>query len=218
MIKNFLCLGAGPGIGLATAIRFAREGFKATLVARNRARLEKVAEKFASQTGESAEIVAGDVGDANFVRDLAKNRSNLDVLHFNAAIVRGQTLAEATYEDLNKDITVGLTGALYAVKAFASAMLARKAGTILLTGGALALTPSPQYIALGITKAGIKNLAEALFETFKRQGAHIAYLNVAAAAAPDSEEAKGAAQKFWELHAQAPDAWTVSETYGDGIF
>ena len=34
-MKTFLSIGSGPGIGLATAERFAREGFRIVLSARN---------------------------------------------------------------------------------------------------------------------------------------------------------------------------------------
>lgn len=34
MEKTFLCLGAGPGMGLATAMKFASEGFRVVLGAR----------------------------------------------------------------------------------------------------------------------------------------------------------------------------------------
>jgi NAD(P)-dependent dehydrogenase (short-subunit alcohol dehydrogenase family) len=33
-MKTYLCIGAGPGIGLATARRFAREGYRIVLASR----------------------------------------------------------------------------------------------------------------------------------------------------------------------------------------
>ncbi len=35
-MKTFLSIGSGPGIGLDTAIRFAREGYRVILTSRNK--------------------------------------------------------------------------------------------------------------------------------------------------------------------------------------
>ena len=41
-MKTFLSIGSGPGIGLDTAIRFAREGYRVILTSRNKALLQIV--------------------------------------------------------------------------------------------------------------------------------------------------------------------------------
>jgi NAD(P)-dependent dehydrogenase (short-subunit alcohol dehydrogenase family) len=38
-MKTFLSIGSGPGIGIATAERFAREGFRIVLTSRDTAKL-----------------------------------------------------------------------------------------------------------------------------------------------------------------------------------
>jgi short-subunit dehydrogenase len=44
MQRTYLLLGAGPGIGLSTAYRFATRGFRIVLAARNSAALENMAQ------------------------------------------------------------------------------------------------------------------------------------------------------------------------------
>ena len=51
MSKIFLSIGAGPGIGLATAQRFARDGFEIVLAARNSKRLQGLAAKVEAAGG-----------------------------------------------------------------------------------------------------------------------------------------------------------------------
>ena len=40
-MKTFLSIGSGPGIGLDTAIRFAREGYRVILTSRNNVHLQE---------------------------------------------------------------------------------------------------------------------------------------------------------------------------------
>jgi len=213
MDKVFLCIGAGPGIGLATAMKFAQQGFRVVLGARNLERLGQLAEEIKNATGNSVEIAQIDAGDFQQFVELKKRIGDVDALHFNAAIVHAQTLIEATYQDIGQDIAVGISGALYALKTFAPAMLARKSGTILLTGGILALHPLPQYLALGVAKAGIRNMTEALFGDFRKNNVHIASVTVAEAVAPHSEESREVAEIFWKLYLQKREEWSWNEDY-----
>lgn len=213
MAKSFLCLGAGPGIGLATAMKFGREGFRIVLGARNRQRLSELATKIKAETGQPVETACVDVGDYAQVRDLKNNIGDVDVLHFNAAIVHSSTLLEEDYANIEEDIRVGISGGLYAIKTFAPAMLAKKSGAILLTGGVLALKPVPEYITLGIAKAGIRNMTETLFEDFRQNNIHIANITVSAAVAPNSIEAAEIAELFWKIYRQPKESWTWNEDY-----
>lgn len=152
-----------------------------------------------------------DVGDYTQVRALKDKIGEVSVLHFNAAIIHAKTLAQEEPANISEDINVGITGALYALKTFAPDMLAKKAGTILLTGGILALHPLPEYLTLGIAKAGIRNMAEALFDDFKKANVHVATVTVGTAVAPHSAEAAEVAELFWKLHSQPRESWTWNE-------
>lgn len=215
----FLSIGTGPGIGLQTAIRFAREGFHPVLTARHPDRLASLAEELRQSTGREADVAALDAGDPEQVMALAercgakRGDQAVGVVHYNAAIVHGQSLAEADYRDLDQDIRVGVSGALYVLKAFAPAMLTRQAGTLLLTGGVLALHPFPEYLTLGIAKAGIRNMTEALFAGFAGRNVHIATVTVSSAIAPRSPEAAAVADLFWKIHCQPRVRWTWEEVY-----
>ncbi|MCH5276537.1 MAG: SDR family NAD(P)-dependent oxidoreductase [Desulfovibrionaceae bacterium] len=210
----FLSIGTGPGIGLQTAIRFAREGFHPVLTARHPDRLASLAEELRQATGRTADVARVDAGDPRQIIALAERYGqNVSVLHYNAAIVRGQSLAGADYRDLDEDIRAGVSGALYALKAFAPGMLDRQAGTLLLTGGVLALHPFPEYLTLGIAKAGIRNMTEALFAGFAERNVHIATVTVSSVIAPRSPEAKAVADRFWNIHCQPQSRWTWEEVY-----
>jgi short-subunit dehydrogenase len=92
-------------------------------------------------------------------------------------------------------------------------MSARGSGTVLLTGGGLALEPSPEYLSLSIGKAGIRTLALSLFESLKEKGIHVATVTVAALVSPGSKDATAVAEHFWQLHSQPEGSWTPEVKY-----
>jgi len=57
--RHLLVIGAGPGIGAATARRFIRDGYRVTLAARHRDRLEELAADVRSTGAEVAVVAAG---------------------------------------------------------------------------------------------------------------------------------------------------------------
>ena len=212
MSKFFLSLGTGPGIGYATAKRFAKEGYTPVLAARTRSNLEALALEMDKEIGVKPEIYPLDVANPYQVLALQKQYSqNVAVIHYNAAIVHAETLEAATLSSLHNDINVGITGALYVTKVFYPDLVKNGAGTILLTGGCLTYSPHPDYLALGIAKAGIHSLAHALFEPCKEKHIHIACVNVTRAIPPKSKESLEVAEVFWKLHAQSFENWTCEE-------
>ena len=54
-MKTFLSIGSGPGMGYATAARFAREGFQIVLSARNSTNTRELADRLKA-TGYRAEV------------------------------------------------------------------------------------------------------------------------------------------------------------------
>jgi len=90
-------------------------------------------------------------------------------------------------------------------------MLERGSGTILLTGGAFATRPHPDYLSLRISKAGIRNLTYGIFDRFKDRGVHVAvpWLRWFRPTLPR----RAVAQAFWDLYAQPRQNWTPEATY-----
>lgn len=215
MSPVFLGIGVGSGIGLSTAIRFAKSGFRPVLAARNVEALEPLAHEILTLSGQKSETVAVDAADPDQVIALA-NRYGTDVrvLHYNAAVLRAQRLQDQSIESLGSDIQVNVSGALLAIKAFAPYLVANGSGTILLTGGGLAIAPSSDYLTLSVGKAGIRCIAQALFPDLAAQGVHIATLTIAKGIAPRSEDAEAIGEAFWKLHQQPLAQWEWEAHFG----
>lgn len=215
-MKTFLSIGSGPGMGIATAERFAKEGFRVILSARNTSKLDELAAQLRAK-GFNAEVRAVDTSEPESVSTLIKSiegqTGGIDVVHYNAAAMRQATLADQPAATFNTDLAVNIGGALAATQAAASGMAGRASGTILLTGGGFAIQPHPDYLSLSIGKAGIRALAQGLFENFKEKSIHIATVTVAGFVNPGSKEADAVAEHFWQLHAQPKESWTVEHIY-----
>jgi short-subunit dehydrogenase len=215
MARMFLGIGAGPGVGLSTARRFAAEGYPVVLTARKVERLEELANDLRRGPNAGVEIASVDCSDSLQVAELVgRYAPELEVIHYNAAVIRSQTLQEQSLASIAEDIEVDIASALVAVKQAAEAMLARRRGSILLTGGVLGLKPASNLLTLSVGKAGLRCAAEALFPGFAAQGVHIVVLTIGTGIAPGSKKAEAVGDAFWRLHAQSRDQWAWEASYG----
>ena len=215
MAGLFLGIGVGRGIGLSTARRFAAEGFPVVLTARNVERLEGLANDLRQGPNAGVEIASVDCSDSLQVAELVgRYAPELQVIHYNAAVIRAQTLQEQSLASIAEDIGVDIASALVAVKQAAEVMLARRRGSILLTGGILGVKPVSNLLTLSVGKAGLRCAAEALFPGFAAQGVHIAVLTIGTGIAAGSKNAEAVGDAFWRLHAQPRDQWAWEASYG----
>lgn len=221
MYKTFLSIASGPGIGLATARRFGREGYRVVLAARNVERLQSDAAKLREE-GIEATTVQVDATDARSVARVVKSIGpDLEVLHYNAGVLhydasgtlKTRSLADESIESLVSDTNVNVSSALAAVHAAAPTMTAQGRGTVLLTGGGLGVQPSADFLTLSVGKAGARAIVLALFPALKERGVHIATVTVAKLVAPNSRETDEVAESFWQLHSQRPSEWRAEAVY-----
>ena len=205
---KYVGIGIGPGMGFSTAEKFGREGYDLVITGRDVVKLRKLGDELSKKTGRKVETVQLDASDLKSVEALAAaHGSSTSVLHYNAAAMHNNNLFEVSTESLAKDITADVTGALVAVKSFGAPMREKKEGTILLTGGALALFPNFEYLTLSIGKAGLRSMTEALFPEFAKFGVHVATVTIEKCVSPGAA-ADAAADAFCNLHKEAKDVWT----------
>lgn len=215
-MKTFLSIGAGPGIGFATAERFAREGFRVVLAARQEDRLKKLADRLI-QKGYQVTTAVLDVTDVsaieNLIKDTEAETGGLDVVHYNAAHLHKASIQEQDIATFNTDLSVNIGGALAASQSALNVMIPRHSGTILLTGGGWGIQPNPDFISVSVGKAGIHTIANGLFEYAKDKGIHVGTVVVAALVRPDSVESAGVAESFWQLYSQPEKDWVAEVTF-----
>lgn len=214
-MKTFLSIGTGPGMGLATAERFASEGFRVILSARNETKTKELAGQLEAK-GHKVGVRTVDAAEpssvAALVSQVESEFTGIDVLHFNAASLRKATLADQPRDTFNYDLAVNIGGAMVAAQAAAPNMIARGSGSILFTGGGFALQPHPDYLSLSIGKAGIRALSQGIFKPLQENGVHVATVTVAGLVM-NSKDANAVAEEFWQLHSQPPGSWQVETVY-----
>ena len=89
-------------------------------------------------------------------------------------------------------------------------MIAAGRGSILFTGGGLALDPTGWLAAasLAIGKAGLRSLAQTLHAELAPKGIHAGTVTVAGAIAPGTPfDPAHIADAFWSLHEDTPGAF-----------
>lgn len=211
MSKVVAVIGMGPGVSLAVARKFAREGYSVAAVARRADALKEQVDALAGG-GATARGYAADSGDpasiAAALSRVATDMGDPDVLVYNAAGVRFKPLAELSAEEFNADLRVSVGGALSASQAVLPAMRKKGQGSLLFTGGGFAFEPMPALASLGVGKAGIRNLAFSLFADLKDSGIHAATVTICGPVKEGTAfDPARIAEAYWTLHAQAPGAF-----------
>ncbi len=131
--KVVVVTGAGSGMGLASARRFAEEGGSVVLVGRNLPALDEAA----AGVGGKVEVAVADVGDLasldRLFAGIRESHGRVDVLHVNAGVGRLRPVAEMPPEDFDQVIGVNFRGAYFTVQ---------KALPLIPDGGVIVVTTS----------------------------------------------------------------------------
>jgi NAD(P)-dependent dehydrogenase (short-subunit alcohol dehydrogenase family) len=206
-------VGYGPGVGAALAEAFGREGHPLALIARDASKLRQAVEAL-QREGRTATSAVADAGDdgalSTALQTVTDTLGHAQILVYNAAHRRPGPVLETTPAALVDDFRLDVVGALVATQALSPAMIARGGGTLLFTGGGLALHPSPQAPSLSIGKAGLRALALMLAHELAPAGIRVGTVTIAGMVAPGTAFApQRIAEAFMALHRGAPDPSTA---------
>lgn len=205
-----LILGAGPGIGLAVARRFAREGFTLAVVARPGDDPATLEAELRAAGAPEVQCLSADLADAGALAALLPHleRATPEILIYNASGGAEALPSSLTRDALNASFQVNVHAPLACTQAVLPAMRRAQRGTILFTGGGLALEPQAAQTALSLGKTALRALALCLAEELEPQGIHVATLTIAGWVQPRTPFSPEAmAEVFWELHTEEREKW-----------
>ncbi len=206
--KPVVIVGAGPGIGAATARRFDAAGYPVALLSRSSATTGGVAEELSAMT---AEVDVSDRASLATVFQVVREMlGDPGVLVFNALATVPGSPTEIDLDAFDAALSANVTGALACVQEVVPAMRAAGRGTVLLTGGGMALQPVARVAAIGVAKAAQRSLFQSLASELGPDGIHVAMVTVQGLVkAGGPFDPALIADVHYRLHEQAPDDWEV---------
>jgi 3-dehydrosphinganine reductase len=206
--KRVLITGGSSGVGMATAELLAARGAHVAIVGRDRERLEAAREAVAvarASEGQKALAYAGDVSDWDQMNDVAKRAEadlgGIDLLAACAGFCTPGRFTELAVEEFAAHVDTNLLGVIYAARAVAPGMMARRSGHIAMVSSMGGLVGVYGYSAYSAAKFGVTGFAEVLRAEMKPHGVRVSLL------CPPNMETPGYAR---ELELEPPETAAIN--------
>ncbi len=204
-------VGVGPGLGLALARTFANAGHPVALLGRDAARLDsyvaaldtpvRAARGYIADAAEPGQLRAA-------IQSAITDLGAPDVLIYNAAVLRPDTPTDGDDDGWAHAFAVNVLGAKVAAETVHPALRDSR-GSLLFTGGGLALEPSPQYASLSVGKAALRAYVQTLHAQLAGTGVHATSVTITGHIGGGEErfDPTVLAQAYLDLHHQPPADW-----------
>jgi short-subunit dehydrogenase len=206
---HLLLVGAGPGLGMAVARRFADGGYRVTLVARSTDGLRDLADGLAD-TGARIDTIAADASDPEALgarmAELYGELGAPGLIVYNAVMGAPDQLLSSNVEHLRTAYAVDVISAIVLTQVAAPSMRAAGSGTILVTGGGFADHPIPALATVSLGKAALRSAATMLGADLEPDGIRVATLTIdGQIIAGTAFDPENIAQRYWEVvHSDGP--------------
>jgi len=211
----YVVIGAGPGLGLGVARRFAAGGHLVVLAGRSAEEAEPLAATLRDER-HAAEASGIDLRDPADIRRVVAavggRHGRIDVLHFNPSAWREKDPLTLSVEELVDDVAFGAGALLPAVQA--ARPLMRSGARVLVTGSAAADTPSFRAASLGVQKAAVRNLATSLDAVLAPDGVRAVTVQINGLLAKEGPfSPPPIAEAMWRAVARRDGEWTAFVPY-----
>ncbi|TVP72440.1 MAG: SDR family NAD(P)-dependent oxidoreductase [Rhodobacteraceae bacterium] len=171
--KTYWLVGASEGLGRALAMKLSKAGVLLVLSARSAESLQALADSLPGP----ARVVTCDVTDRASVVAAAEQAGAVDGLVFLAGAYWPFPATEWNAEQTEAMFDVNLTGAARVLGQVVPAMVARKAGHIVITGSLSGYRGLPGSIGYSSSKAGLMHLAESMHADLRGSGVDVQLAN-----------------------------------------
>jgi short-subunit dehydrogenase len=208
--SHLLLVGAGPGLGLAVARRFAVGGHRVTLVARSTDGLGDLAGSL-SDTGAEIGTIQADASDPEGLgarlTELYREDGAPGVIIYNAVMGAPDRLLSASVAHLQAAYAVDVISAIVVAQVAAPAMKAAGFGTMIVTGGGFADHPIPALATVSLGKAALRSAATMLGADLEPDGIRVATLTIAGQIVPGTAfDPDRIAERYWDV-VQSEGPW-----------
>jgi NAD(P)-dependent dehydrogenase (short-subunit alcohol dehydrogenase family) len=217
--KVAVIVGVGSGLSAALARRFAEEGFRIALAARDSAKLAGLAAKTGAKTYRCDASVAADVD--KLFADVAADLGTPDVAIFNASRRARGAIQDLDPEEVKAAILTTAFGGFLVGRAAAKLMVPAGRGTIFFTGASAGVKGFPQSAPFAMGKFGLRGLAQSMARELQPQNIHVVHVVVDGGImnpdrgrmgnerGPDGFlDPDAIADTYYHLHTQHRSAWS----------
>jgi short-subunit dehydrogenase len=174
MRKWALITGASQGIGYEFAKLFAGEGYDLVLVARDKMRLEQIADELRARNDVKVKVIAKDLGETTAAQEifdeLQRENIFISVLVNNAGFGFQGAFADLDIKGHRYLMQVNMTALMELTHLFLKPMLQRREGRILNIASIAAFQPGPFMDLYYASKAFVYSFSAALSEELKGSG------------------------------------------------
>ncbi|GAA4669989.1 SDR family NAD(P)-dependent oxidoreductase [Frondihabitans cladoniiphilus] len=215
-------IGAGPGLGLTVARRFAREGFAVALVSRHQGRLDELAATLRSE-GHTAEGFSANVRDQASLQNALVRATEalgpIEVLQYSPLPAKEfmRPVLETVADDLVGPVEFSIYGPVTAAHQVIPGMRALGRGTLLFVNGGSAVRPGPKVTGTSVAFAGESAYAQLLHEALADEGIHVGQLIIPFGIDDGAEahSSESVAEKLWAMHSGRGEFRVYAEPLAD---
>jgi uncharacterized protein len=171
-----LITGASSGIGAVYADRFAQRGHDLVLVARDRSRMEKLADRLRRETGVTIEVLQADLtdaGDLALVEARLRDDSRIGILVNNAGMSAAGGFLDQSAGDVTKVVNLNATAVLRLAHAAAQRFAKAGEGAIINISSVAAFMAEWGSTVYGATKAFVLFLSQSLQFELASHGVYV---------------------------------------------
>lgn len=206
-MKTIFVIGAGNGLGNSVARKFGQNGFRVVLLARNEEHLKDYQKEFQEQQIDTDIRTV----DASSTQSLTEALSELqekygapDVLFYNVGVTQPDSALsddEKTADLLMKRYMTDVAGAYHAIHEVLGEEFSQKNGTVLVTGGGLAMHPMYEFLPLSMDKAALRAMCLALHDELSKQNVHVGTVTITGTIEEDTKwDPDIIAEDFWKMY------------------
>ncbi|MFJ2094638.1 SDR family NAD(P)-dependent oxidoreductase [Streptomyces sp. NPDC087901] len=205
-MTTYALIGAGPGLGLATARRFGA-GHSVALISRNSEHLDQLCTELERDNITAHGFTADVLDAASLATALDAAASALgpvEVLQY-SPVPRAdfmKPVLDTTAPDLDAPLAFSVKGPIAAVNAVLPGMRALGRGTLLFVNGSSAVRPNPAVAGTSIAFAAESAYAAMLHDVLAPENIHTAQLIIPGAIRPDAEHSSpdALAERLYAIH------------------
>lgn len=221
--KVVMIVGAGRGIGRASAELFSNADANIVISSRNEAELLELEYQLNSEGNTNVLALAADATNVEDVKNLVDETigqfGRIDYFVYAAGIGTLKPFAELTIDDLDNQLNVNVRGAFITLQAILPLMSEQKFGRVIAIPGILGKAPMPQAATYCASKYALTGMIKCLAQEYKRYGVRFSLMHFGGVDSNfwDNISMRVQREKMLSIEAAAKAVFFAATQEGEGV-